>query len=147
MSKESYASGLRFRTVVCGLEPCVPAVQAMHGAMSEPCTAYLAWKLDRGSQTSDHFQMILKTSQMLNLNMELLDHYIGSLKKFREKCGMCALYYVNTISLVFPHQTQTHLRFRTVCKIQERKSDLYKIKFWRLENCIKISVISILSVE
>ena len=58
----------------------------MHGAMSEPCTAYLAWKLDRGSQTSDHFQMILKTSQMLNLNMELLDHYIGSMKKFREKC-------------------------------------------------------------
>ena len=30
--------------------------------------------------------MILKTSQMLNLNMELLDHYIGSLKIFREKC-------------------------------------------------------------
>ena len=59
----------------------------MHGATSEPCTAYLAWKLDRGSQTSDHFQMILNTSQMLNLNMELLDHYIGSLKKFREKCG------------------------------------------------------------
>ena len=24
---------------------------------------------------------------MLNLNMELLDHYIGSLKIFREKCG------------------------------------------------------------
>jgi len=30
--------------------------------------------------------MILKTSQMLNLNMELLDHYIGSLKNFLEKC-------------------------------------------------------------
>ena len=63
----------------------------MHGAMSEPCTAYLAWKLDRGSQTSDHLQMILKTSQMLNLNMELLDHYIGSLKIFWEKCGYSAL--------------------------------------------------------
>ena len=24
---------------------------------------------------------------MLNLNMELLDHYIGSLKIFREKCA------------------------------------------------------------
>lgn len=59
----------------------------MNGTMPEPCTSWLAWKLDKCFQTSDNCYVIRKTSQMLNLNVKLLEHFIGELKKFREKCG------------------------------------------------------------
>lgn len=50
---------------------------------------YLAG-LEVGQMLPDFRQrnnVIRKTSQMLNLNVKLLEHFIVALKKFREKCG------------------------------------------------------------